>query len=304
MRTPDLTALRLLVDVGSLGSLGAAARQAQISQPAASKRIARLERDLGLMLVRRSATGSRLTTQGQVVVDWASQVLDTVDHLLGAVNSLHAGADTDLRVAASMTIAEHLMPRWLFETRAKHPDLHVGLEVTNSEQVQELVLAGSSDIGFVEGPRIDRRLHTRAVAVDRLVVVVAPEHSWTQRRRPLRREDLAIAPLVVREPGSGTRLTLEEVMGGQHAAPLLELGSNEAVKGAVTAGAGAAVLSVLAVGVELAEGRLVEMAVRGVDMARQLTAVWPRANRLSQPSRWLLDTAVASSGRRSGTDLS
>lgn len=292
-RPPDLIALRLLVDVASLGSLGAAARRARISQPAASKRLARLERDLGLTLVRRSATGSRLTTQGQVVVDWAGRVLDTVDLLLGAAGSLQAAADTDLRVAASMTIAEHLMPRWLFETRTKHPELHVGLEVTNSEQVQELVLAGSSELGFVEGPRIDPRFDSRAVAVDRLVVVVAPEHPWSRRRRPLRREELVAAPLVVREPGSGTRQTVEEVLGGQHAAPLLELGSNEAVKGAVAAGAGAAVLSVLAVAAELAEGRLVEVSISDVDMTRELTAVWLRDTRLSEPCGWLLETAMA-----------
>ena len=292
-RAPDLAALRLLVDVASLGSLGAAARRARISQPAASKRIARLERDLGLPLVHRSATGSRPTAQGQVVVDWAGRVLDTVDHLLSAVSSLRAGADTDLRVAASMTIAEHLMPRWLFETRAKHLDLHVGLEVTNSEQVQELVLTGASDVGFVEGPRIDPRLNTRAVAVDRLVVVVAPGHPWTRRRHPLRREELVAAPLVVREPGSGTRLTLEELLGGQHAAPVLELGSNEAVKGAVATGVGAAVLSVLAVATELADHRLVEVPVTKVDLTRRLTAIWPRDQRLNEPSTWLLEAAMA-----------
>lgn len=291
-RAPDLASLRLLVDVGALGSLGRAARRAGISQPAASKRLSQLERDLQLPLVRRSATGSTLTTEGQVVVDWARQVLETVDHMLGAVVSLRAGADRDLRVAASMTIAEHLMPRWLFRTRAAHPELHIGLEVANSEQVQRLVLDGAADIGFVEGPQVDRRLRTRTVATDRLVVVVAPDHPWAHRRAPLDRAELVQTPLVVREPGSGTRLTLEEILGGQHAAPLLELGSNEAVKGAVIAGAGPAVLSTLAVQSDLAGGTLVELAIAGLDLTRHLTAIWLRSHRPSEPSRWLLENCT------------
>ncbi len=291
-RAPDLASLRLLVDVGALGSLGRAARRAGISQPAASKRLSQLERDLQLPLVRRSATGSTLTTEGQVVVDWARQVLETVDHMLGAVVSLRAGADRDLRVAASMTIAEHLMPRWLFRTRAAHPELHIGLEVANSEQVQRLVLDGAADIGFVEGPQVDRRLRTRTVATDRLVVVVAPDHPWAHRRAPLGRAELVQTPLVVREPGSGTRLTLEEILGGQHAAPLLELGSNEAVKGAVIAGAGPAVLSTLAVQSDLAGGTLVELAIAGLDLTRHLTAIWLRSHRPSEPSRWLLENCT------------
>lgn len=290
---PDLDSLRLLVDVGSLGSLGRAARRAGISQPAASKRLTQLERDLQVPLVRRSATGSHLTTEGQVVVDWARQVLDTVDHLLGAVVSLQTGIDRDLRVAASMTIAEHLMPRWLFHTRAAHLDLHIGLEVANSADVQRLVLDGDADIGFVEGPQIDQRLHTRTVATDRLAVVVAPDHPWAHRDRPLDRAELAQTPLVVREPGSGTRLTLEEILEGQLASPLLELGSNEAVKGAVVAGAGPAVLSVLAIQSDLANGTLTELDVAGLDLTRHLTAVWPRGHQPSEPSGWLLSTAVS-----------
>lgn len=290
-RPPELISLRLLVDVGSLGSLGRAARAQGISQPAASKRLALLERELGLPLVLRTAAGSQLTSEGRVVADWADRVLDTVDHLLGAATSLRTEAGSDLHIAASMTIAEHLIPAWLHQMRLAHPTLHVGLEVANSEQVQRLVLDGHADIGFVEGPTVDSRLTSRQVAADRLAVVVAPGHPWADVPTPLRRHQLLSGPLVVREPGSGTRLTLDHVLGDEHARPLLELGSNEAVKGAVIAGEGAAVLSVLAVAGDVAAGRLIEIQVEGVDLDRKLVAVWPRGHKLSDSSSWLLSAA-------------
>lgn len=284
--------LRLLVDVGRLGSLGRAARAQGISQPAASKRLALLERELGLPLVLRTPGGSQLTSEGRVVADWAHRVLETVDHLLGAAASLRTEAGSDLHIASSMTIAEHLIPAWLYEMRLAHPKLHVGLEVANSEQVQRLVLDGSADIGFVEGPSVDSRLTSRQVAADRLSVVVAPGHPWAADPTPIRRDQLLTGPLVVRESGSGTRLTLDHVLRGEHAKPLLELGSNEAVKGAVIAGAGAAVLSVLAVGADVAAGRLIEVQVEDVDLGRKLVAVWPRGNKLSDSSSWLLSAAA------------
>jgi len=294
-RQPDLDSLRLLVDIESFGSVGGGARRAGVSQPAASKRIAVLERQLGIPLLIRTARGSRLTAEGQVVADWARRVLETVDQMLGAAASLRKGGDSELRVAASMTIAEQLIPTWLSKLRKAHPELHVGLRVANSEQVQSLVLSGEVDVGFVEGPSIDRRLASQQVATDRLAVVVAPDHPWARRARTLQRDQLMASSLVVREPGSGTRATLDRLLEGvERPEPLLELGSNEAVKGAVIAGAGAAVLSVLAVRGDLDAGRLVEVTVHGADLVRKLSAVWPRTRRPRDPTLWLLRTAMSS----------
>ena len=94
-------------------------------------------------LVIRNARGSRLTTEGRVVADWAQRVLETVDQMLGAVASLRKGGDSELRVAASMTIAEHLIPTWLSKMRKAHPELHVGLRVARALRAGAvLVLSG------------------------------------------------------------------------------------------------------------------------------------------------------------------
>ncbi|WP_433264303.1 LysR family transcriptional regulator [Actinosynnema sp. CS-041913] len=286
---PDLESLRLLVLVGELGSLGRAAQELGVAQPSASKRLSTLERRLGLVLVDRGRRGSALTPAGVVVTERARRVLDEVAGLLAGVEALRTSREAELRVAASMTVAEHLAPGWLGELRRTRPDLHVGLRVTNSETVERLVREGAVDLGFVEAPGPLTGLSSRKVAVDRLAVVVPPGHRWA--RRPVTVAELARTPLVVRERGSGTRDTLDRAL--PHACPpALELGSTTAVRGAVAAGVAPAVLSVLAVALDVADGRLAEASVDGLDLRRVLRAVWPGGRRLVGPAAELLAVAV------------
>ncbi|HEX3589307.1 MAG TPA: LysR family transcriptional regulator [Pseudonocardiaceae bacterium] len=294
---PDVTSLRLLVLVGEQGSLGRAAAALRIAQPSASKRLATLERGLGLALVDRSHRGSVLTPAGVVVAGWARRVLDELDALVTGTEALRAERNAALRVAASMTVAEYLAPAWIGELRRRRPDLYVALQVTNSERVAELVRAGDVDVGFVESPGTPSGLSARRVATDQLVVVVAPGHPWTRRRRPLTAAELAATPLVMREHGSGTRETVEHAfaaVGVRAAAPVVELGSTTAVRGAVLAGAGPAVISELAVVTELADGRLVRVDVPELAFRRALHAVWPGGRRLGGPAAELLAVTARS----------
>lgn len=304
MTAPDLESLRLLVLVGRSGSLNRAAVELGISQPAASKRMSALERKLGVTLVERSTHGSVLTAAGRVVAEWTQRIVDDLDAMLASVEAMRTESDGQLRIAASMTIAEHLAPAWIRSLRAADPMLRVSLNVTNSDQVAELVRSGTVDLGFVETPDVPPGLTARQIASDRLVVVTAPDHPWARRRRPLEAEDLARTPLVVREPGSGTRETVDRLLAGateaDRVAPMLELGSTAAVRSAVLAGAGPAVLSHLAVAQELADRRLVEIPTRGIDLQRRLRAVWRSGLRLGTPAVALMRIAQQGSGPAAG----
>ena len=289
---PDLDSLKLLVDVGELGSLGQAAKVAGIAQPSASKRIAHLERRLGLPLLERTPRGSTLTAEGKMVAGWAAQVLAAAQELMRAAQAVRHSEAAHLRVAASMTVAEYLVPRWLGELQNREPDIQVGLDVVNSADVAARVLAEEVELGFVEGPSVPEGLASRVVGTDRLVVVVAPGHAWARRRTALKGVELAATPLVVREPGSGTRETLDVAFRSLHrASPRLELGSNSAVKGAAQAGAAPAVLSGYAVEAEVATGRLVEVPLAGLNLVRSLRAVWRRGRTLATPAATLLSIA-------------
>jgi len=289
---PDLAALDLLVRVAESGSLGAAARGVGMAQPNASRALSRLERQLGLTLLVRTPAGSRLTTEGEVVVAWAREALIAVDRISMGARSLAEQRAAHLTVAASLTVAEYLAPRWLARFRRTHPDLNVSLEVGNSVEVVDRVQRGEVALGFVESPSVPRSLSSTTVARDTLVVVVGPEHPWARRRTPLSPGDLVAGDLVLREAGSGTRETLVRALdrAGLALGPSrLELASTAAVKAA--AGESAAVLSELAVTTELATGQLVAIQVDDLDLTRALRAVWRPDRRPAGPAAELLRLA-------------
>ncbi|MFF4714623.1 LysR family transcriptional regulator [Streptomyces eurythermus] len=291
-RVPDLAALELLLAVARLGSLGAAAREVGITQPAASSRLRSMERQLGVALVDRSPRGSRLTDAGALVTDWARRVVEAAAAFDAGARALRDRRDSRLRVAASMTIAEYLLPGWLLALHAERPDTAVSLLAGNSAKVAELLLAGEADLGFVEGLNVPTGLDSTVIAHDRLIVVTAPGHPWARRRRPLTAAELASTPLILRERGSGTRQVLDAALGGL-ARPLIELSSTTAVKASAVSGAGPSVLSELAVGEELSLRRLVSIPVEGVPLRRALRAVWPTGHRPTGPARELLSLTRA-----------
>ncbi|ODU06150.1 MAG: LysR family transcriptional regulator [Pseudonocardia sp. SCN 72-86] len=293
-RVPDIGALDLLLSVARLGSLGRAAHEHGISQPAAGSRIRHLEGLIGLSLIERSPSGSRLTAEGVAVVDWAREIVRAVETLDNGVRALRAGHATRLRIAASLTIADYLLPSWLADLRTRRPDAAVQLRVVNSTEVVRLIHAGQVELGFVEGPELAPGLESQVLGHDRLVVVVAPEHKWARRRRSISIGELAATSLVQREPGSGTRDTVELVLGRQlgGARPVVELSSTTAIKAAVAAGVGPAVLSSLAVADELERDILVAVEIDQVDMIRELRAVWSAGRRLGAEYQDVLSVAA------------
>lgn len=284
---PDLPALRLLVDVARLGSIGAAGRAAGISQQSASERLRAVETQTGLSLVQRSTSGSTLTAHGRLLVEWSQDLLDRADELDLAVRTLRSEGTRELHVYASMTTAEFLLPRWLVRLRQQRAagtvaPVAVSLHATNSEAVVAAVRDGSAGLGFVEGPVDLHGLATRPVGTDELVLVAAPDDPWATRRTPLPAAGVAARALTTREPGSGTRRVLEDALaaaGHVASAPEVELTTNAAVLAAVRAGSPPAFLSRWAVRRDVQAGDVVEVATTGLDLHRVLTAVWQGSSR-------------------------
>ncbi|NUS42910.1 MAG: LysR family transcriptional regulator [Mycobacteriaceae bacterium] len=300
--TPALDVLDLLVSVAETGSLGSAAKRHGISQPAASMRISALERRLRLTLLDRGPSGSRLTDAGHAVVSRTRPVLAAVQDLLDGVAALHDAHPARLRVVASQTIADHRIPLWLNGLRGAYPEFPVSLEVANSLRAAESVRSGAADLGFVEGPRPPADLGSRVVGSDELVIVVGPGHPWARRARPVTLRQLAGTPLFLREPGSGTRDTVWEVLSAecQPATPAAELASSAALRAAARTGAAPAVLSRLIAAPDLAAGSLVEIAVaRPAALMRRFHAVWRHAAPPTGPAEALLAIAEGKSpGKR------
>lgn len=291
---PDLETLELLVLVAELGSMGAAAHRLGMSQPAASRALARFERRCGLTLLDRSPRGSRLTAQGALLVDWSREVLDAAERLTLSASALRRQRAAQLRVAASMTVAEYLVPKWLAAFRRAHPDVHVDLAVMNSDHVMESVAAGDHDVGFVETTTVPSQMHYGPVARDELRVVVDRDHPWV-RHSALTLAQLAAMPLVLREQGSGTRRALEDALGHHGldlVPPAQEMSSNAAVRIAASAGVAPAVLSEYAVREAIEHGDLAEVPLAEGPLRRDLRAVWVGGPRPSGPAGDLVGMIV------------
>jgi DNA-binding transcriptional LysR family regulator len=322
----DLSSLRALREVSRQGSIAAAAAVLGVSQQALSARMRTLERTMSITVLARTPTGSHLTEQGRLVVGWADDVLDAADRLEAGLRSIRSGVSHRLAIAASQTIAEHLVPHWLVELRSleqggpgtagpgatgpgpadsgpagagtagAYPPTVVELTVANSTVVIELVRDGKAGLGFIETPHLPADLVTAQLREDEMLVVAAPAHPWARRHGPLPLAEVAATPLVMREAGSGTRDTLTDHLAAQHP-PLLariamELGTSAAVRSAIAAGVGPGVLSRLAVRDDLVLGRLVAVEVDGPPLTRRLTAIWrPDHNPLVPEAARLLSVA-------------
>src|SRR5690242_11796810 len=190
----DLGALRALREVGRHGSIAAAAAVLGVSQQALSARMRTLERSMDIPLLARTPTGSHLTEQGQLVIGWAEEVLDAADRLDAGVRSIRSGVSHRLAIAASQTVAEHLVPHWLVELRSIEqasieqastqrastqqardalPTV-VELTVANSTGVVELVRDVKVRLGFIETPHLPADLVTAHLRDDEMLVVTAP----------------------------------------------------------------------------------------------------------------------------------
>ncbi|HEY5267324.1 MAG TPA: LysR family transcriptional regulator [Acidimicrobiales bacterium] len=287
---PDIRSLDLLHSVAETGSIRQAALRHSISQPAASMRLRTLEQTLNLQLLDRSHGRATLTSAGIAVVQWSEEVLAPMSDLLLGARALRSEGATHLRVVASLTVAEYLVPGWLARLRDSDPTLMVSLEMGNSVHVADVLRRGEADIGFVEGQSAPPLLASRVVLSDDLVVVVAPSSPLAKRRKPLTAAEVSTVPLVMREAGSGTREVFEVAMRALNLSitPLLELGSTTAIKAAVASGVGAGILSRLAVETDVQEGRLVVVNVDGLSLKRSIRFVWSKSTSLSSASKHLI----------------
>jgi DNA-binding transcriptional LysR family regulator len=243
-------------------------------------------------LLERSPTGSTPTTEGSLVAGWAEVVTRSADQLMAGVEALRASEQGRLRVSASLTIAEYLLPPWLEKFLRNRPNDSIELEVTNSTQVLERLREGSTDLGFIESPTATDDMAEHIVGNDRLITVVGKNHPWCSRDTvPL--EALVSTPLVLREQGSGTREAFEHFLADRgFGRPIygLELGSTAAVRAAVVSGQSPTVISEHAVIADIDAGSLHHVHVPGLDIERQLRAVWPIGRTLPPLAQALIAT--------------
>jgi DNA-binding transcriptional LysR family regulator len=257
-----LDQLRIFVAVAEHGHVTRAAKVLSITQSAASAAIGALEARYNVSLFDRVGRGIALTETGQRFLPEAKAVLGRASAAQMALEDLSGLTTGRLRIAASQTIASYWLPPRLAAYGRLHPGIVLDVTIGNTSQVEQWVLEGAADLGIVEGTPRQRDLTGTIVGHDRMAMVAAPDD-------PLAGATARITPLsgrwVVREAGSGTRAIFDDWVAS-HGLPLerieiaLVLPSNEAVREAVEAGAGATIISNHVVAASLRGGSLVALA--------------------------------------------
>lgn len=251
------TQLRVFVEVVTTGSVHGAAERLMVSQPAVSAALASLQREVGVALLARAGRGLEVTPAGVVFAQRARQILRLLEDATAAAHETLDPQRGRVRLAAVTTAGEHVAPRFLASFRARYPDAELSLEVGNRDRVWSLLAEREVDLSI--GGRPSGSGFVTLATRPNLLVLVAAGHG-VPAVREVGLDELAHQTLLLREPGSGTRSTAEELYDELGVTPkgTLTVGSNGAIRESVQVGLGVTLISHDAVARELDDGTLEE----------------------------------------------
>ncbi|PNU18557.1 LysR family transcriptional regulator [Geothermobacter hydrogeniphilus] len=269
-----LRQLEVFVTVAQEGNVTRAAEALRISQSAVSMSLAELEKLLGEQIFDRRGRRLAVNDQGRALIPKAAAVLARV----GEIDTFFSGPDNQLagllRVGASSTIGNYLMPRILGKFTAAFPGAQLSLDVGNTEQIIQELLRFNIDVGFIEGFCHQAAIETIPWRQDHLAIHAGADHPLA-RKKKISISDLVQARWILREQGSGTREIFEAALAGKMDSikVYLELGNTEAIKEAVEAGLGISCLSLLATRRARQSGALVALKTPFLDLRRNFYLV-------------------------------
>lgn len=253
--------LQVFHTVARLLSFTKAAEELHMTQPAVTFQVRQLEEQFNTRLFDRTHNRISLTDAGGRVYDYAEKIFQLYNEMDNSVRELTGDISGVLILGASTTIAEYMLPVLLGDFKAKHPEVTIRLKVANTDGIVAQVENNEIDLGVVEAPVNNKNLIVEECRTDHLVLIVPPGHELA-KEKSVSIEKIVEYPFICREEGSGTREVMIESMhtAGINPSDLriaMELGSLEAIKGAVETGMGVSILSKATLIKELKLGTLV-----------------------------------------------
>lgn len=250
----DLRRLEIFAKVAELGSFSRAAEALYLTQPTVSEHVRALEDELGVQLLDRLGRGAAATRAGELLLGYARRILTLAAEARQAVDQFQGRMSGELIVGGSTIPGEYVLPGLVAEFRAKYPDVSITLLIGSSRQVTTWLEEGRVEVGIVGARPASRTLESRELMSDELVVVVGAGHPWAARKA-VTLSDVTSEPMIVRERGSGSRGALEQALKSAGTdlgdfRVVAEMGSTQAIKQAVRAGVGIAIISQRAVELE------------------------------------------------------
>lgn len=273
--------LRIFLAVARHGSFARAAEALHLSPPTLSLQVKQLSESVGQPLFEQLGKKIYLTAAGQTLMEACQDIESRMERLSQDLSALQGVERGSLKIAI-LTSVKYTVPKLLGGFCAAHPGIEVAMFVGNRENLLQRLASNQDDLYVMGQPPEQMDVVCETFADNLLVLVAPPAHPLAgQRHIPAIR--LMDEPFILREPGSGTRLTAERFFAS-HGVTLknrLELGSSEAIKQTVAGGLGLAVLSATTVLPELALKELVQLDVQGFPLIRRWQVVYARGKRLS-----------------------
>jgi DNA-binding transcriptional LysR family regulator len=265
--------LRTFVEVARAGSVGGAAAALFVTEPSVSAAVASLRREIGVALVELDGRGIRLTPAGEELARYAEQIVGLSSQAVRAAREA-GGGPGHLRLVGVTTAGEYVLPPLLAEFRSRYPQVQVSLEVGNRATVIGRLVAREADLAVGGRPPAESQISGEAFLDNPLVIVARADHPLSARRS-IAATAIAGETWLLREPGSGTRETTEELWARKGIAPasVMTVGSNGAIKQAAAVGLGVTLMSKHAVSAELESGSLAQLRVKGTPLRRSWYAL-------------------------------
>jgi len=266
--------LKVFRTVAEQLSFRQAAEVLHLTQPAVTQQIKTLESEVGFPLFDRSGDTIQLSTAGKALLPYAHKMASLAAEAERELSLLRGEEQGELKIGASTTIAQYLLPKLIGEFSRLNPGIRFSVVGANTAQIVSRLLDRSIALGLVEGPSLRRDLKVERFLADEIAVVVPANHEWIGHS--ISPEQLATAKLIMREQGSGTRRVVEAALRqvGVHITEqnlAMELDSTEAIKSAVEAGLGIGFVARRALHKEFKLGTLVELTVKRLAIERQFT---------------------------------
>lgn len=280
--------LKMFKTVADRLSFTRAARELFVSQPAVTKQIGELEKQLGTALFLRQGNSISLTPQGEHLLEYANRILALYGELGDEFADRTAPAEGEIRLGASTTIAQYVLPGLLARFRKRYPGISLQVENGNTQQIERAVHEARIDFGMIEGMASVATLHYEPFMLDELVLVTAAANT-AFRKEEVTAAELPGLPLVIRENGSGTLDVIEKALAA-HGLSLkklaidMQLGSTESIKRYLLSSGSFSFLSVQSVLDELTRGqlRVVEVTDMTVERHFHFVSLHGRTGRLSE----------------------
>lgn len=269
MKTITFRQLRVFTEVAKRLSFVRAAEALHLTPPAVTMQVKELEGAVGLPLFDRQGRTISLTTTGEYFLVYAKKLVSTLKDAEDAMARFKR-VETGRLDIGMVSTAKYFVPRLLARFREEHPGVEVRLQVLgNREQLVGLLHGNEVDLAVMGRPPRELATRSEPFAAHPMVFIAPPQHPL-QSRDHIHVNELADYPLIVREPGSGTRKTMEEFFDKHNFTPriAMEMSSNETIKQAVMAGMGISFLSLHTLGLEMRSGLLNLLEVEGTPIIR------------------------------------